>query len=256
MIDVQNDIDERNLALNAVGISGLTLPISVPLRDGTIYRTTGSFSVSTSLGARQRGTHMSRLSLALHQLVENPLTVATIHEVAQLVGSQLEASRVELSADFLLLLKKRAPVSQLEGYLEYRAGFKTELFGGAFRDQLQVEVPVMLLCPCSKAISKSNAHNQRSKVKIELELGDHIWFEEVVELVESCSSCELYSVLKRPDEKFVTEASYDQPKFVEDVVRDIALALYARKEIDRFTVHCESLESIHNHNAFASYISK
>jgi len=164
--------------------------------------------------------------------------------------TKLDADVAYLEMEFPYFIKKAAPVTKAESLSSYRCGFNASL-GNKFIFEMFAKVPVLSLCPCSKEISENGAHNQRAYITVSILYKDFVWLEELIELVEKSASCEVYSLLKRPDEKYVTEKSYDNPKFVEDIARDIALALKKNVRISNFTVEAESIESIHNHNAFA-----
>jgi len=183
------------------------------------------------------------------------ITLNRLKFITSQAKRRLDVENAYLEVSFNYFMKKKAPVTGKIGYLDYRCIVLTKVNSGDDEQVLTVEVPIMLLCPCSKAISKYNAHNQRAIAKVKVVLRKKLWIEDIITLIEKQGSCEVYPVLKRPDEKYVTEKSYENAKFVEDIVRDIANVFSQKKNIVSFSVECESQESIHNHNAFAKYIS-
>lgn len=247
--DVQSSLDKRNMPINQVGIKDLRLPIAITSDEGTQH-TVARFTMTVFLPAEQKGTHMSRfieLIEAHHDAVDfHGLRTLTTEMVAR-----LHSDSGKLSLNFPFFRRKAAPVTGIGSTLDYEVTLSGEILNGQYRHRLQVLVPVTSLCPCSKEISAYGAHNQRSHVTVSLCCTEKVGIEEVIDLVESQASCQLYGLLKRPDEKFVTEQAYDNPKFVEDMVRDIATALKADTRVGQFTVESENFESIHNHSAYA-----
>ncbi len=247
--DVQSSPDQRNMPINQVGIKDLRLPLSVRSAEG-LQHTVARLTMTVFLPAGQKGTHMSRF-VALMEQQTQALDFAQLQQLTETMVSLLESDAGKISVQFPFFRRKRAPVSGIESTLDYEVRLCGEISGGRYRHQLQVLVPVTSLCPCSKEISQYGAHNQRSHVTVGLCCTAPVDIEEVIDLVEAQASCQLYGLLKRPDEKYVTERAYDNPKFVEDMVRDIATALAAEPRIAAFRVESENFESIHNHSAYA-----
>jgi GTP cyclohydrolase I len=249
LADVQSRPDDRRLAVDWVGVKGLSYPITVLDRAHTTQQTVGSVSMFIQLSGAVKGTHMSRFVEILERH-RREITFRSIIAILREMRERLEAERAKVEVSFPYFITKRAPITGVRGVV----GYDCQLIGWlepSERLHLRVAVPVTTLCPCSKEISQSGAHNQRGEVTVEVRLNSLLWIEELVEIIERCASCEVYSVLKRPDEKFVTEKAYAHPVFVEDLVRDIAAVLMSRDEIDYFSVEAETLESIHDHNAYA-----
>ncbi len=248
--DVQGRADTRRIPINKVGVKDLYHPVRIRDRAGGEQHTVATFNMSVYLPHDFKGTHMSRFVEILHRH-EREISVesfrAMLGETAAYLDS--EAGHIEMSFPFFVM--KKAPVSGVESLMDYRAMLIGEHRGGRTELQLRVTVPVTSLCPCSKGISDYGAHNQRSHVTITAELNDHVWIEELIDIAEREASCEVYGILKRPDEKHVTERAYDNPKFVEDLVRDIAMRLNDDPRIDAYTIEAENFESIHNHSAYA-----
>jgi GTP cyclohydrolase I len=197
-----------------------------------------------------KGTHMSRFVELLNS-GDREISVESFEPLVREMVGRLEAESGYIEMRFPYFVNKKAPVSGVESLLDYEVTFIGEVRQGTYHFQMKVLVPVTSLCPCSKNISDYGAHNQRSHVTVTVETRDFVWIEDVIQTVEAQASCELYGLLKRPDEKFVTERAYENPKFVEDMVRDVATALKADHRIGRFVVESENFESIHNHSAYA-----
>lgn len=247
--DIQAERDARNLAIEAAGVKGVRMPVTIAMRDGPMP-TVASFSMTVGIEAAARGTHMSRFI----ELLESESGVTTPHSVRSLLSGMLErlgaaSGRVEVR--FPCFLLKRAPVSGAKSRLDYEVTWEAMLEDGWESFSMTVKVPVTSLCPCSKAISEYGAHNQRSLITISAELASAMPIEELIAIAERHASCELYGVLKRTDEKFVTERAYENPKFAEDVVRDVALDLARDSRVRNYSIEAENLESIHNHSAYA-----
>ncbi|SHH15430.1 GTP cyclohydrolase FolE2 [Thermosipho atlanticus] len=248
--DVQNEKDLRNIPLKHVGIKNLRYPIIVLDKKNKIQHTVADINMFVDLPKDFRGTHMSRFVEILNNF-HFKIEPKTIKEILDDLKKSLNAQSAKIEISFPYFLKKEAPVTKIESFLEYKCGFKAYDNDKKYNFYLVVEVPVQTLCPCSKEISKYNAHNQRAKILIEVETYELIWFEELIAIAEHSASSPLYTLLKRPDEKHVTENAYENPKFVEDVARDVALKLKEDKRIKWFKVEVESYESIHTHNAYA-----
>ena len=248
--DVQSLPDTRNLSIDRVGIREIRQPVRISDRFGAEQATIATFGMFVQLAPEVKGTHMSRF---VEILEEHPgiYSLATFPELVREVASRLESTRCEVEMHFPYFMRKVAPVSRVSSKLDFGVTLAVFLDGDQITEQLRVQVPVTSLCPCSKEISEYGAHNQRSHVIATVELIDPIWIEDLIELLENSGSCQLYPILKRPDEKHVTEKAYENPKFVEDIARDVALAFNADARIGRFRVTVENFESIHNHSAFA-----
>lgn len=247
--DVQARADTRHLPINRVGIKDIRHPVRVKDRSAGEQHTIATFNMYVSLPHNFKGTHMSRFVEILH--AEREISVESFRHMLESMAERLEADAGHIEMSFPYFIMKRAPVSGVESLMDYRASLIGERHDGVTDLWVRVVVPVTSLCPCSKRISDYGAHNQRSHVTITAQLLDHMWIEELIEIAEQEASCELYGILKRPDEKHVTERAYDNPKFVEDMVRDVATRLNAEKRIVAYVVESENFESIHNHSAYA-----
>ena len=247
--DVQSSKDLRNLPINQVGIKDLRFPIQTATASG-IQSTVARLTMTVRLPADQKGTHMSRF-VALMESRQRPLDYGELQNLTQQMLELLGADAGRISVSFPFFRSKSAPVSGIRSLLDYDVTISGEVSGGAYAYGLKVLVPVTSLCPCSKEISQYGAHNQRSHVTVSLICTEDVPPEDIIDIVEAQASCQLYGLLKRPDEKYVTERAYENPKFVEDMVRDVAVALRSYKRIASFTVESENFESIHNHSAYA-----
>lgn len=247
--DIQSTPDTRNMPINRVGIKDLHFPVRIESAQGVVH-TTAKLTMAVYLPAEQKGTHMSRF-VALMEEHNAALSPAALHALTESMLARLHAHSGSIEAAFAFFRTKTAPVSGIKSLMDYQVTLACDINQGQTRHRLSVLVPVTSLCPCSKEISQYGAHNQRSHVTVSLESDGAVAVEEIIDLVENQASCQLYGLLKRPDEKFVTERAYENPKFVEDMVRDIALALQNDARIRRFSVESENFESIHNHSAYA-----
>jgi GTP cyclohydrolase I len=284
MIDVQNAPDTRDIPLTKVGVRGLEYPITVLDRVNKIQHTTARADLFADLSRYFKGTHMSRFVEIFHRYRKDLSMPRFLHMLEEIIAD-LEAESAYGTLEFPYFLEKQAPVSRLPGIMSYncryqgrvdRAGNQpgaadakavTDAAGGgaaraaesraetfpAFQRHftVSVSVPVATVCPCSRAISERGAHNQRGVVTVELELGPFFWIEDIIDIVEKSASSPVYSILKREDEKHITESAYDNPKFVEDLVRDVYIEIKALEQFSRFSVEAENFESIHNHSAYA-----
>ena len=248
--DVQNSQDTRAIAINKVGIKDIRHPVQVKDRTGKIQHTIANFNMYVDLPHEFKGTHMSRFVEILNNH-EWEITVDSFKTMLTEMTTRLDADCGHIEMSFQFFINKTAPASGVQSLLDYEVTFIGERKHNKNIINIKAVVPVTSLCPCSKKISERGAHNQRSHVTVNVETEDFIWVEEIIEMVESQASCELYGLLKRPDEKVVTERAYDNPKFVEDMVRDIAHQLNIDKRILAYTVESENFESIHNHSAYA-----
>jgi GTP cyclohydrolase I len=248
--DHASDADERALDIDRVGIKGLSYPIMVWDRTNTVQHTVGTLALTVGLPRRFKGTHMSRFVEILHEK-RGEMSSRKLPELLAEIQRRLHADDAHVRVEFPYFLEKKAPVSGVASLMDYACTFDASRHGDRFDFVLGVRVPVKSLCPCSKAVSERGAHNQRSLVEVRLRSTDHVWIEQVVEAVERCASSPLYALLKREDEKYVTELAYDNPRFVEDLVRDVVLAVRALPGVHWLAVSAENLESIHNHSAYA-----
>lgn len=257
MQDTQALRDERDIPLDRVGVAGLCHPIVVLDRVSEKQRTVATFSMSVALPREQKGTHMSRFVEVLNDH-HGEVTMRTVPRILRDLRDRLDASSARVTVEFPYFLERKAPVSGARALMDYQCTFIGELHGDVDDFVLRVCVPVTSLCPCSKAISKHGAHNQRGYITISVRTGSDengetqlVWIEELVTVAECSASAPVYPLLKRPDEKFVTEQAYENPVFVEDMVRNVARRLQDDPRIAWFEVHAENHESIHNHSAFA-----
>ena len=248
--DVQSAPDSRKLAIDQVGVKAIRHPVRIMERAGGVQHTIATFNMTVGLPHHFKGTHMSRF-VEILSAQERELTVESFQAMLTQMVDRLEAAEGHIEMSFPYFIEKQAPVSGVKSLMDYEITFI-----GAIRNRQQsfamkVLVPVTSLCPCSKKISERGAHNQRSHVTVTAHTSDFVWIEEVVDIVERQASSELYGLLKRPDEKHVTERAYDNPKFVEDMVRDVAAILNLDERITAYVVESENFESIHNHSAYA-----
>ena len=251
LVDTQNEKDDRNLAIDRVGVKALRYPMSIKDRDGVEQNTIATVALAVDLPKEFKGTHMSRFVEALNAN-QKPLEVSTVVSLPEALLERLPSDRAHINLRFPFFRRKPAPVTGKEGLLDYEVEFDVETSRQGDTDlTMTVYVPVTTLCPCSKAISQYGAHNQRGTVTFTVKMNSPIWIEDLIELVETSASAQLYSLLKREDEKFVTEQAYENPVFVEDLVRNVALKAKEHSEITWFKVEAENYESIHNHNAYA-----
>ncbi|MDH5546882.1 MAG: GTP cyclohydrolase FolE2 [Gammaproteobacteria bacterium] len=248
--DVQNSSDTRRIPIDKVGIKDIRHPVRVKDRSGGEQHTIALFNMYVNLPHNFKGTHMSRFVEILNQH-EREISVDSFGDMLAEMTEKLEAESGHIEMSFPYFVNKEAPISKVSALMDYEVTFIGEITGDKSDLIIKVIVPVTSLCPCSKKISDYGAHNQRSHVTITVRTEGFVWIEELIDLVEKEASCELYGLLKRPDEKYVTERAYDNPKFVEDMVRDIASRLNADKRIVAYTVESENFESIHNHSAYA-----
>ena len=248
--DVQNDADSRKLAIDQVGVKAIRHPVKVMERAGGVQHTIALFNMYVGLPHQFKGTHMSRF-VEILSAQERELTVESFKAMLQEMVGRLDAAEGRIEMSFPYFIEKQAPVSGVKSLMDYEVTFIGEIRRGEQCFAMKVLVPVTSLCPCSKKISDYGAHNQRSHVTVTAKTTDFVWIEEIVDLIEKQASSELYGLLKRPDEKFVTERAYDNPKFVEDMVRDVAAVLNEDQRITAYTVESENFESIHNHSAYA-----
>ena len=250
IVDVQGSRDTRRLAIDKVGVKDIRHPMAVLNRCGTPQHTVGNFSIYVDLPHDRRGTHMSRFVEILNGH-EEPLSLTAVTTLLTTINTTLDSENAFLEVRFPYFVAKQAPVSGVSSLLDYDVTLAGEKRGDTMTVTIKVLVPVTSLCPCSKQISDYGAHNQRSHVTLTARIDEQLWIEELIELAEQEASCEIYGLIKRPDEKFITERAYDNPKFVEDLVRDIAARLNLEDRVRAYTVESENFESIHNHSAYA-----
>lgn len=255
MLDIQSQRDTREIPLKKVGIKDLQYPVQVLDRDHKKQFTTATVSLYVNLPHHFKGTHMSRFIEVFHKHREN-LSMPHFLDMLEEIRVSLEATRAFGDLSFPFFIEKAAPVSGQKAMMSYQCSFEGMVSESSAETKkrsffVSVSVPVQTVCPCSKAISSYGAHNQRGIVRVKLELGPFFWIEDLVSLVESSASSAIYSILKREDEKFVTEEAYDNPKFVEDLVRDVIISIPTLGNFPWYSVEAENYESIHNHNAFA-----
>ncbi|MDE0310531.1 MAG: GTP cyclohydrolase FolE2 [Acidiferrobacterales bacterium] len=248
--DIQSKADTRQLAIDQVGIRAIRHPVKVRDRSHGEQYTIATFNMYVGLPHNFKGTHMSRFIEVLNDH-DNVISIQSFRDIVKQVADKLDSETSRIEMTFPYFLEKAAPVTAVKSLVDYEA----TLYGDLNKDEVNITtsvvVPVTSLCPCSKEISDYGAHNQRSHVTITVRTDGFVWLEELIELAEDNASSQLYGLLKRPDEKFVTEQAYDNPKFVEDMVRDIAGKLIEDDRVVAYTVESENFESIHNHSAYA-----
>lgn len=248
--DIQATPDTREIAIDQVGIKGIRHPVKVSDRAAGVQHTLATFNMTVHLPKHFKGTHMSRFVEILNR-EEREISVESFGHILKDMVARLEAPSGRIDMHFPYFIRKAAPVSGVTSLLDYDITFTGELQQGQFFFTMKVVTPVTSLCPCSKEISAYGAHNQRSHVTITARTNSFVWIEDIIRVAEESASCELFGLLKRSDEKWVTERAYDNPKFVEDMVRDVARRLDEDPRIDAFVVESENFESIHNHSAYA-----
>ena len=253
MKDIQNHKDNRNIDIDQVGVKGIRYPITVLDKNMGEQQTVAKINMYVNLPRHYKGTHMSRFVEILNEHSRR-ISLQNFSEIMEEMKKRLNAKSAHMEITFPYFIKKRAPVTKSEGLMEYICTFKGSLNEGSDLVTI-IHVPISTLCPCSKEISAFGAHNQRGEVTLQVRFKKFIWIEDLIRLVEETASSDVYSVLKREDEKYVTEWAYDHPMFVEDIVREIAQKLNHDPNITWFAVESENFESIHNHNAYA-YIER
>lgn len=251
MRDVQNDVDLRNIALNKVGVSGIVYPIRVMDKNNGFQHTVSKINMFVGLPQEFRGTHMSRFVEVLNKHRTN-MSLATLENILDDIKIALKAKTAHIEVRFPYFVIKKAPISRIESFMNYECAFIASK-GKNFDFVLEVNTPVHSLCPCSKEISNFGAHNQRANIKAQVRMKKLVWIEEIVNISESSASAPLYSLLKREDEKYVTEHAFQNPKFVEDMVRGVSILLDKDERITYYAIEAISFESIHNHNAYGFY---
>jgi GTP cyclohydrolase IB len=248
--DVQARADSRRIPINKVGIKDVYHPVRVKDRASVEQHTIANFNMYVALPHNFKGTHMSRFAEVLH-MNEREISVETFRDILVEMTEKLNAQSGHIEMSFPFFVMKKAPMSGVESLMNYQASLIGELHDGKPELWLKVVVAATSLCPCSRDISKYGAHNQRSHITIKAKVDGHMWLEELIDIAEQEASCEVYSILKRADEKYVTERAYENPKFVEDIVRDVAVRMNKEERVRAYVVEAENFESIHNHSAYA-----
>lgn len=253
MRDIQNLKDTRNVDIQKVGVKNLKLPLNIQRKNNSNIVVSADARACVSLPKDYKGTHMSRFVEVLTEWQHKNLLGVDIKGCLEKIIQNLDAQSGELEFRFTYFIDKKSPVTGIPAPMSYDCSFEGRISDGKYKFILGVVVPVTTLCPCSKEISENGAHNQRAliDVKVSYDESEQIWLEDLIEIVENCASCPLYTLLKREDEKFVTEKAWDNPKFVEDILRDVVVELRNHPIVNEFEVDCEALESIHNHSAWA-----
>jgi len=251
MIDVQNQEDHRNINIDKVGVKNIRYPLTVMDRENDFQHTVATINMYVNLPRKFKGTHMSRFIEILNEFYGH-LDIREFSKILEAMQERLEAQSAHLEITFPYFIEKKSPVTDTTGLMEYGCRVIGSLDQRKGYDLIvEVNVPITTVCPCSREISNHGAHNQRGMARLAVRFRKFVWIEDLVRVVEEAASCEVYSLLKRPDEKYVTERGYENPKFVEDVVRDIAAQLKPDPNILWFQVDVENFESIHNHSAYA-----
>lgn len=251
--DVQSTLDTRHIAIQKVGVKGVRHPLRIQTKNG-IQSSVGTWNMYVRLPDQKKGTHMSRFIALLEEFTgsdSEPLNIEVFNQLIRDMLKLLDAESGCIELSFPFFMTKAAPVSGVKSLMDYEVGFTGVMKEGVIETTLKVLVPVTSLCPCSKEISAYGAHNQRSHITVKALLKNDLPVEELITRIEAQASCELFGLLKRPDEKYVTEHAYDNPKFVEDLVRDVACMLNRDEKIMSYTLEAENFESIHNHSAYA-----
>ncbi len=253
MPDVQASRDTRRVAIDRVGVKEVVYPIRLATRAGGEQRSVATISMYVALPQEQKGTHMSRFLEVLNEHAGEPFRPEDIPGLTRAIRDRLKAEKAHFEAKFVYFIEKRAPVTGAVGLMNYEVSF--ECSSNSHDDMIMsVAAPATSLCPCSKEISEYGAHNQRCRIEAKVRMDGVLWIEDLVELLENAASHPVYAVLKRPDEKYVTEKAYENPKFVEDIVRDLAMALDEEDRVVWYSISSENFESIHSHNAYAEIV--
>ncbi len=248
--DTQNQIDIRQIPIDKVGVKNIKYPIVVKDKDNELQHTVATISMTVDLPKEFKGTHMSRF-IEILQCKDREIHIDSVDNILEEMQKRLNANATHIEIEFPYFMEKKAPVSGKPSLIDYVAKLHAVRNNKKKDFILTVKVPVTTLCPCSKNISKYGAHNQRGEVTVAVRFKNTVWIEDIIEIVEKSASSELYSLLKRQDEKFVTERAYENPVFVEDLVRNVVIKLKENKNITWYSVEAENFESIHNHNAYA-----
>ncbi|HET7839424.1 MAG TPA: GTP cyclohydrolase FolE2 [Rectinemataceae bacterium] len=255
MIDVQAMQDDRRIPIQKVGIKGVRYPITLRDRKEGVQHTTATVNLYADLPHDFKGTHMSRF-IEVFEEHRRDLSMPRFLDMLEEIRSSLEAETAYADLHFPYFIEKAAPVTGQTSVMSYDCAYMGKVWEGGKEFDVSVSVPVQTVCPCSKAISSHGAHNQRGVVTLTVALGPFFWIEDLVSLVEAAASCDVFTLLKREDEKFVTEKAFDNPRFVEDLVREVYSEVRALGKFPKFSVEAENFESIHNHSAYAYVTSK
>ncbi|MFH1189013.1 MAG: GTP cyclohydrolase FolE2 [bacterium] len=255
-MQVQNSKEERGIAIEEVGITKVMVPLSISDKANGKQQVVATVNMSVNLPGNRRGTHMSRFIEVIKEYRGYDFNNNSLDEVLLALKNRLNADSAFLELSFDYFIEKVSPASKEKSLMHYECKIIGKLFEDKKETYLEVFVPISSVCPCSLAISDTGAHNQRGIVHVTVKTNEFVWLEDLITLIERCGSGEMYALLKRDDEKYVTEKMFANPKFVEDVVRDIAVELGHNTCIDTFCVECTSYESIHNHNAYAKITKK
>jgi|WetSurMetagenome_2_1015567.scaffolds.fasta_scaffold05729_6 GTP cyclohydrolase IB len=253
--DTQNQPDKREIPINKVGVKNLKYPIALKDKEKEVQHTIATIAMSVDLPMHFKGTHMSRF-VEILQNKQREIHIDSVYNILEEMQKKLHATSAHIEMEFPYFREKKAPVSKKSSLIDYRVKFHALMDKGKKDFIMTVIVPVTTLCPCSKNLSEYGAHNQRGEVTVAVRFTDMVWIEDIIAIVEKSASSELYALLKREDEKFVTERAYENPVFVEDLVRNIVLELKKEKNVIWYSVEAENFESIHNHNAFAMIESR
>lgn len=251
MPDVQSSFDPRRIAIQRVGVRRVKHPMLIQADDGSVQATVAEWTLTVFLPETEKGTHMSRFMALLDEYRPKPMSMQLFKQMAAEMLPLLNASKGDLTVSFPYFIDKKAPVSGVSSLMDYQVTWTANATLDAVEFELNVVVPVMSLCPCSKAISEYGAHNQRSHITVQMVSNQDYRMDDIIKLIEKQGSSELWALLKRPDEKYVTENSYNNPKFVEDLIRDVASQVKQIPGIVRYRIEAENFESIHNHSAYA-----
>lgn len=252
--DTQGENDGREVAINKVGVRDLKIPLLLRDRRQGAQQVTASADLGVDLGADKRGAHMSRFIELIEKYRQETFDIESVPKMLREMRDRLESSNAYVDFRFDYFMEKESPLSKKKGIMSFQCGMGGMIESDEIRNWIVAEVPVTTLCPCSKINSQDGAHNQRALITTKVELNGMIWLEELIELIEEEGSSQLYSILKREDEAFVTDEAYDNPKFVEDIVRDLKVKFESHSNIGDFFLECISYESIHNHNAYARVV--
>ncbi len=249
MKDVQKQIDERNIFLNRVGIKDFKFPMEIKNKKGEWVGTAAVISLFVGLDGSQKGTHMSRFVEIIQE--NRKMDLGHMKKMLEEIITRLEAKSSFVNIKFDYFIEKKSPITHISSLTNVEVEYEASLFEDDFEFKMKVISPATTLCPCSKEISDYSAHNQRANISIQICSKKFVWIEDLVRIAEDSASAPVYSLLKRPDEKFVTEQAYDNPRFVEDVCREVKLRVDKMNDVTDYTIEVESLESIHNHSAYA-----
>jgi GTP cyclohydrolase IB len=248
--DVQAALDSRRIAINRAGIRSIRHPVKIADKGRRTQHVVATFDMHANLSHQLKGVHMSRFVEILNSN-NRVISVKSFESIVNAVVQKLETDSGGVEMTFPYFMSKTAPITGITSLMDYEVTFAGKLHEGSYQFNLKVVVPVTSLCPCSKQVSEYGAHNQRSHISISVTPANSVWIEDLIHVAEDQASCELYGLLKRADEKYVTEKAFDNPKFVEDVVRDVAAVLNRDARINAYVVESENFESIHNHSAYA-----